>query len=817
MPHPSSSTRALRLLAGACLLALAAAPVAADKPRMKNPVASFLDDSSIEYESAAERAKAQDVEHVLYAWAKQGAGLQELRKRLAERYALPSAAANELVALTFARAAFDMYSDDGSEASRLVDRYRTLQAENPGNDAIFDEVVFSVAALRRCDGAALDPLVALRPDEEATRRRLFAQTDCLSLLMPLSARHPDAPDAYLALADGREQAENPTLQLALLRAADAVASMPRSGVAPARQVGLRLERLRSELAAGNATDAIAALPGDGNPLHDPVVAALGVRERLALAAAAWLQDRTADAAAWRTLAAQLPASPDDDSAEEETYSDITGDKRHAKRKPLPPQAQRANLDRLLEHALAPHASDDPFALLALHFDRSEGAWRMDPYWNGIWSPLLDRLALRDGYPGLVAAEGDWVAKHRDEELQDALQACHRCSQRLLDAIRAVRAAPRATAGSSAAAAQATELPEPIRARMDRQLGVPLAQWRESPLPANLRTPRKPQARDSDDPFAAPDADKSAKPGWAKRLPQGELVRYQQDGARIVAITASQSLDPAGEVSGGGYWVSLSRDGGASFDPPLYTGLRVFQPYVIRPASKLSLLDGDTLHIEVALRRVDPDKISFPPIGLPIAEARDDLQLDIPLAELAHDGDGDGLTDIEERALLLDPALADTDGDGLGDAIDPLPQVPRDLSATGHAAALAVALNEVAGKSLGAIVTTAAHSGGEPAQGYALGSGSDAHHAGGATFLVAPARYFGGIDLRERVVVLSPRQAEAMAAVRGVFYPIRIVQFEVARSGDSGVLVWSAGWAGGTFVLKKIDGQWKAESTSSWIT
>ncbi|HWD38329.1 MAG TPA: hypothetical protein VG944_05735 [Fimbriimonas sp.] len=44
--------------------------------------------------------------------------------------------------------------------------------------------------------------------------------------------------------------------------------------------------------------------------------------------------------------------------------------------------------------------------------------------------------------------------------------------------------------------------------------------------------------------------------------------------------------------------------------------------------------------------------------------------------LSLDSDGDGLTDIEETRLGTDPHLADTDGDGTPDAVDPWPNVSR---------------------------------------------------------------------------------------------------------------------------------------------
>ena len=44
-----------------------------------------------------------------------------------------------------------------------------------------------------------------------------------------------------------------------------------------------------------------------------------------------------------------------------------------------------------------------------------------------------------------------------------------------------------------------------------------------------------------------------------------------------------------------------------------------------------------------------------------------------LADIEHDSDGDGWTDIEERLIGLDPTRRDSDGDGLDDARDVAPK------------------------------------------------------------------------------------------------------------------------------------------------
>lgn len=97
-----------RCLLIACLLFASAWPVMADNPPPPKSdaqkVAAFLDDSAIQFESVTAHDARPDIEHALYAWAKQGATLAVLRSRLAEKYALSPALATRLVDLTLARA-----------------------------------------------------------------------------------------------------------------------------------------------------------------------------------------------------------------------------------------------------------------------------------------------------------------------------------------------------------------------------------------------------------------------------------------------------------------------------------------------------------------------------------------------------------------------------------------------------------------------------------------------------------------------------------------------------------------------------------------
>jgi hypothetical protein len=220
-----------------------------------------------------------------------------------------------------------------------------------------------------------------------------------------------------------------------------------------------------------------------------------------------------------------------------------------------------------------------------------------------------------------------------------------------------------------------------------------------------------------------------------------------------------------------------------------------------------------------VRELDPESITFPPVGVRFKREADDLVLRLPLAELQRDRDDDGLPDTVETAMLLDPDVADTDGDSIADGADMLPNVPwRDGAGNERAAALAAALDGILGKEFGAIVTTSAHAPAfDSALAGAIGTGTEAHNARGVTFLHGPADAFAPLALRQQVVVLGDAQVARLQQARGAFYAIEIGGFALDRAGVEGTLWWSASWTGGSFRLHKRDGKWVAETKGSWIT
>jgi len=121
----------------------------------------------------------------------------------------------------------------------------------------------------------------------------------------------------------------------------------------------------------------------------------------------------------------------------------------------------------------------------------------------------------------------------------------------------------------------------------------------------------------------------------------------------VAVSLSTRFDPNGEVNAGGYWVHLSNDGGKRWGPPLYTGLAERFPYIVPAKSRLPLIAGDRIRLEVEESLIDTATIFYPPVGLHVRRKRSGIYLDLPIADLKRDSDGDGLTDIAARHLLLD--------------------------------------------------------------------------------------------------------------------------------------------------------------------
>ena len=455
---------------------------------------------------------------------------------------------------------------------------------------------------------------------------------------------------------------------------------------------------------------------------------------------------------------------------------------------------------------------DPFSLLvgvmAMKFDR--GPW----FRLGTWERLFALLAARGGYPSLaryIRRSAKWNLD--DEwwhlrEVPDVVKTAELtvAASRAEDSINRLRSLLERQSRSSPAAAPATSVDEAIR----RLIAAPsIIQLRERPLPTGVdpiamtyeqeRDHRQTLRREHELPF------------------RHEIVRVDARGDSVVAIGASQDYDPVGELSRGAYWVFRSHDGGARWEPPLYTGLRITMPYVVRPRSDLPMIRRSGVRLEVEVRELDLDHIMFPPILTRTKREALGLYLDLPWTLLERDSDGDGLTDLAEERLLTDPRQADTDADGLDDAIDPLPQVPHVAEIDDRAALMQAILdNTLSGMRAVIHEVGDLEPGADPGQ--VVRRHRNATLAGERTaFLIGDRASLGGTTTARRIIVLS---SEEHAAAKEKFGPIFATRYDVLmtnRAGNLAFVIWSAQWRGGEGIVEKVDGKWEFSVFSSWIS
>lgn len=787
---------------GLCLLMYVAAGTAAMPSPKSAPIKAFLAHTDVKYGSDDD---ARTLEGRLYAWGMDGASLEVLQTRTAQAFKLPRELADQLVLLTLQRGAGK--DRDGSDAA-LIDRYIALAHAYPQSPLAMIEAGRTISVpFSECNIDAYERLLQGRLHADADRVALFRQFACLPLLTERTANQPRTTEPYLTLATDGGSSGNALLDLAILRLADEKARHD-PGVSVHRRLDIRTRHLGEELGQGRLEDAIALLPSSPSDMDRSYHDLLDADTRRAIAAAYLALGQMAPAQAWRDDQSASPADGAAVGMPEHASANAALDKEAA--------AMAGYQIRLLDRLLHP-SGEDAFDLLVEHH-RLSTLGDSGGYWRSLWSRLYNRIAIEHGYPGFVEeVEAPMTADTLAETRADALRRCHRCAQDLLEMVGRVADEPMQRPGAAPQTGNGSQLPAAMLKAMETVIAAPRPGWVEHLLPDALRTPYpKARSRSIEDLFVAPATAHTVAPPWAGRLPGGELVRYEQQGQRVVAVTVSQSLDPTGEISAGGYWISLSDDSGRHFQAPLYTGLRMFEPYVVAARSKLPMLAGNHLQLEVAVRQLDDEHVTLPPISLPMKARRNDLYLDIPLVELARDTDGDGLTDIAEWAMLLDPKNADTDGDGIPDGRDPLPQVAASHGADPHASALVAVLSNLFDKSLGAIVTTSA-TGADPAQAYAITGSTDNYNSARAIFVQAPAAYFSGVAMRGRMIVLDTQQVAAFQKARGRFFVMSMPVFEVSHDGKQALVVWSSGWSGGTYLLTWQGGQWKAESLQDWIT
>jgi hypothetical protein len=285
-----------------------------------------------------------------------------------------------------------------------------------------------------------------------------------------------------------------------------------------------------------------------------------------------------------------------------------------------------------------------------------------------------------------------------------------------------------------------------------------------------------------------------------------VVRSDQKGEEAVAIGWTESP---------GYWIIRSHDAGRSWSAPLAVG---DIPHGVAPAAELPMLAGDRLLLEIEILPRYEAGVEYPRAAHDHVIRRGCLE--IPFAELERDRDGDGLTDLQEDRLLTDPELADTDGDGLGDAADPLPHVPFEPGVDRRSEVLAAVLAAIESRQRKGPVSIHFEEDGLtwvpplPAEPWEKTS-----------LVVADRSMFGPVRPPRRTVVLTRSELAAARDKLGEVYVLDLRLLLLDRTESQAVVIWihspvfGSGGDGGSFRMTRRDGRWIVDPASSiyWIS
>lgn len=311
------------------------------------------------------------------------------------------------------------------------------------------------------------------------------------------------------------------------------------------------------------------------------------------------------------------------------------------------------------------------------------------------------------------------------------------------------------------------------------------------------------------PYRIEEAKKTAGPSGSKDRCQCTrgAIRSQTVANVRWELAMSQDYDPSGEVPAAGYWLRRMElpDGPSQ---SFYLGIKEHLPFELVASDEPFIVDGE-LRLLVRRAAIDPKRIVFPPIGLNIKGEKALLWLRAKLDDITRDSDGDGLTDLAEQQLLLDPANPDSDGDGIPDGQDSLPNVALSKEPTARQRAFAAALSFLTHEPDLAISV------GVPASGaFARRQATDER----TLFVIADPEDLASISASRRIVVL-PTSLDFKSLHKhpsfGVFYPMSISLRMVDDTHAE--LTYSASWQGGVLAMELRDGIWHIGTLSAWIT
>ncbi|HOX45585.1 MAG TPA: hypothetical protein PK668_18445 [Myxococcota bacterium] len=297
------------------------------------------------------------------------------------------------------------------------------------------------------------------------------------------------------------------------------------------------------------------------------------------------------------------------------------------------------------------------------------------------------------------------------------------------------------------------------------------------------------------------------PGVAPLPPDQRLMRFEAAGDQAVAITATGYKELDGDSRG--KRVHLSKDGGKSWTESLYLHLGSGSWSFILPDSKRPLLSGDTLEPEVQ------------------ELFHTNTYLEIPLADLRMDTDSDGLGDLLEKRLLLDPANPDSDGDGLLDGEDPMPNVALAHDGGPDAGWRLEVLRAIfMGRNCNHMMWDKAPEGPlNEVRTRIQAYGYDKNRP--AVLLIGEGKDYQSFLPDRRVLVFTEaefaRHCEALGedssspSLQPVSFPVVVFN----RDRSQGFISWrwgaGLGMRGGTYEFTRTEGGWTVKSICSWIS
>jgi hypothetical protein len=405
------------------------------------------------------------------------------------------------------------------------------------------------------------------------------------------------------------------------------------------------------------------------------------------------------------------------------------------------------------------------------------------------------VARRGGYPTLEARFAGSAISHLEDlappagERKVAPRGAAAAAAALEAAIGEVRSHLVEAFLRSTEEARAALGPDPAAAAVERLLRSPLlVPFVERPLPAGVAplTPYEVHPRSYAD-----TAQVQLSPDLAKRF---EVVRAERSGRQVVVIASATGYSAAR------YWVILSSDGGTTWSQPFFAGLRVSQNYTVPAGSNLPLLAGDHLHLEVERRVAKPAAESSAagtaPAAAQLGRGAQAIYLDIPLATLQRDSDGDGLTDLAEECLVTDPADPDTDHDGVPDGVDPLPQA---------------ASRPVPGPESLALAAFFAAKGWNDR----VGIGWPAPLDVGMQTWIADRQLFAALHPLTRMVVFTPEELDLAEEKLGPLFVRYMELFVLDHAGRRGLAIWTSPVQGETWRFERETGPWRFTMVDSW--